>query len=203
MKCVVCSQKKADRFCAGLQVNICSLCCGSKRERYILCFQGCEYLKKGKKYQFGRQISKDINSTFKTPSEDILNDDEAIQFIHPLESFFLNHFYQDKSINDNHIYKALVKIYSYQTKNANSLKADNKCEEMIFGAFNELMKITSDISDDLKTKSILRLLKSIKTVSGGVLGNRNYLDLVYSQFNKDGKWRYMFEEEKTNVANQD
>ncbi|EKE20752.1 MAG: hypothetical protein ACD_7C00492G0004 [uncultured bacterium] len=45
---------------------------------------------------------------------------------------------------------------------------------------------------ETKTKSILRILKSIKTSSGGILGNRNYLEMIYSQTNKDGKWNWMF-----------
>ena len=191
-KCIICNQRKGNRFCSALEDNICSLCCGSKRQKEINCFMGCEYLKKGKDYQLTRQISKQISSTFRTESDDVFKNDEVVQFVMPLERFFLENFYYDKSVNDENIYNALVKIYSYQTKNIDSLKADNRCEELIFKTFNELSNAFPDMSEELKSKSILRILRSIKTTSGGVFGNRNYLETVYSLFNEDGKWSHLF-----------
>lgn len=191
-KCIICNRRKGDRFCPALEDNICSLCCGTKRQKEITCSPGCEYLKRGKDYQLAQQISKQISSSFQTESDDIFRNEEVVQFVMPLERSFLENFYDDKSVNDNDIYDALVKIYSYQTKNIDLLKANNKCEELIFEVFNELNKALPNISEDLKTKSILRILRSIKTSSGGILGSRNYLEMIYSQFTQAGKWGHLF-----------
>lgn len=193
-KCIICNKDKGKRFCAAINSNICPLCCGSQRQKEITCFPECEYLKKGKEYQFARRISQEINSSFKTEADDIFkNNNEAVEFAFPLEKFFVKKFYYDSGIYDSDIYNALVKIYLYQTKSTESLLASNKCEELIFGKFNEVNKKFANISEDTKTKTILRILKSIKTSSGGALGNKNYLEMIYSQFNKDGQWSYLFD----------
>ncbi len=191
-KCIICNQRKGNRFCPVFKNDICSLCCGTKRQKEITCPSQCRYLIRGKDYQFTRQISKQISSSFKTESDDIFKNEAIIPFFMSLEKFFLKNFYYDKSVNDNDIHDALVKIYSYQTKNVDSLKANNNCEELIFKSFDELNKRFSNISEDLKSKSILRILKSIKSSSGGILGNRNYLETIYSQFREDGKWSHLF-----------
>jgi len=72
------------------------------------------------------------------------------------------------------------------------LEVDNQYEELIFREFDKLDKATANIPPDLKAQSILRILKSIKTSSGGILGNRNYLEMIYSQFHKDGRWSHLF-----------
>ena len=191
-KCIICNQRKGNRFCPVFKNDICSICCGTKRQKEITCFSGCEYLKRGKDYQFIRQISKQISSIFRTESDDIFENEAAIPFVMSLEKFFLKNFYNDKSVNDNDIYNALTKIYSYQTKNIDSLKANNNCEKLIFGVFDELNKRFFNISEKLKSKSILRIIKSIKASSGGILGNRNYLETIYSQFRENGKWSHLF-----------
>jgi hypothetical protein len=49
MKCVLCEQKKAKRFCPAKNAQICPLCCGTKRVLEISCPESCEYLQAGRK----------------------------------------------------------------------------------------------------------------------------------------------------------
>jgi hypothetical protein len=49
MKCVLCEQKKAKRFCPAKDAQICALCCGTKRVLEIACPESCEYLQAGRK----------------------------------------------------------------------------------------------------------------------------------------------------------
>lgn len=192
-KCYICNQGKAGRFCAAVSEDICSFCCGSKRQKEIECFSACEYLKQGQEYQLSRQISHEINSSFQTEAEDIFqNEDDAIRFVGPIEKLFVKKFYNDKNTNDDNIYDALIRIYAYQTGRIETLSAENECEETIFKIFKKIDKEFPDIPGNIKTGSILRILKSIKNSSGGALGNRNYLEMIYSQFNKDGRWSHMF-----------
>jgi len=199
-KCALCNQNKAKRFCAGISGTICSFCCGTKREKEIICFHSCEYLKQGKKYQNSRIVSKLVNENFNEKAEDIYQDDsnnELIsKFTFPLETFFIEQFYNDSSISDNDIYTALEKLYLYRLGTIKELEPSNQCQKLIFAKFENLNEKTKLISGDLKNKAILRILKSIKNVSGGVFGNRNYMEVVYSNFNSDGKWSDMFDELK-------
>jgi len=190
-RCKFCN-KKAKRLCPSLGDYICSYCCGSKRQFEITCQVDCDYLNSGEGYQIIKEISKEIDSSFNNESEDIFQySDEAVMFVVPLEKFFVEKFYNDLTINDNNIYNALIKLYSHRTRNT-KLVPDNKCEKIIFDKFLKLNEEFSDISNDLKSKVVLRLLKSIRVASGGIFGNRNYLDIIDSQFRSDGRWSRMF-----------
>ena len=195
-KCTSCNQRPLSRYCPALEANICSFCCGTKRLKEINCIPDCEYLKKGEEYRKIRQINKEISDTFQPKADDIfINSEDAVNFAMRLESFFISNFYDDMSINDNDIYKALSKIYLYQTNNNESLNPGNKCEELIFEAFKDFDEDLSEINIEIKAKTILRILRSIKTVSGGALGNRNYLELIHSQFTGTGKWSELLNDE--------
>jgi len=160
----------------------------------IVCPEKCEYLEKGEEYQTKREINKKVNSSFHDETDDVFQIDEVADFAMPLEKFFIENFYDDKNVSDNDIYEALSKLYLLQTGKSDLKKTKNKeCEELIFEKFSELDKKFPKLSKDLKNRSILRILKSIKEISGGIFGNRNYLEFIYSQFNRDGKWRGMLE----------
>lgn len=42
--CRICNNRKPRRYCPGLRVDICSICCGTEREVTIDCPLECEYL---------------------------------------------------------------------------------------------------------------------------------------------------------------
>jgi len=48
MKCVLCGQRKAKRFCPAKNALICAQCCGEKRVLEIDCPESCPYLKAGR-----------------------------------------------------------------------------------------------------------------------------------------------------------
>jgi hypothetical protein len=48
MKCILCDQRKAKRFCPAKGNSICAQCCGEKRVLEINCPESCEYLKAGR-----------------------------------------------------------------------------------------------------------------------------------------------------------
>ena len=192
-KCLSCGERKGNRFCVALSGSICSLCCGTKREKEISCSPACDYLSKGKDYQLDREITKRINADLHGESEDVFQMDEVTDFVAPLEKFFIDEFYRNRDMNDTHLYEALAKIYAFRTGILPVLEGRNKTEEMIFLKFKELNRKASSLSDSLKTRGILRMISSIRASSGGVLGNRNYLEMIFSQQTGKGKWANLFE----------
>jgi hypothetical protein len=68
MKCVLCEQKKAKRFCPGKSTHICPQCCGEKRVLEINCPESCEYLKAGRERE-GEEYSKRLSSLDPTKKE--------------------------------------------------------------------------------------------------------------------------------------
>ena len=51
MKCPVCNQKKAKRFCPAKGAQICPQCCGEKRILEIDCPDDCQYLESGRRHE--------------------------------------------------------------------------------------------------------------------------------------------------------
>jgi len=187
-KCGSCGERKGNRFCPGLNATVCSLCCGTKREKEILCLECCEYLKKGKDYQLGREIDKKVTSDLQAETANVFEMNEVAAFVMPIERFFVDQFYSDKGVRDNRIYEALAKIYAFQIKMIPELKGDDRTEELIFEKFSEVNRMVSNLSEELRKRAILRIIKSIRSSSGSVLGNRNYLEMIYSQHTGKGKW---------------
>ncbi|MBP1695945.1 MAG: hypothetical protein H6Q41_1133 [Deltaproteobacteria bacterium] len=192
-KCATCSERQGDRFCPGLKASICSLCCGTKREKEILCDGACEYLKKGKAYQLGREIEKKVTSDLQAETSDVFEMDEVAAFVMALEVFFVDQFYKDEEVSDNHIYEGLTKIYASQKGILRGLEGENKSEESIFKMFSEVTKRFSNLSEELKARAILRMIKSVRSSSSVILGNRNYLEMIYSQHTGKGKWAALFQ----------
>jgi hypothetical protein len=193
-KCLTCGERKGNRFCPAVNGNICSLCCGSRREKEIRCVPSCDYLKKGSQYQLDRDITRKISSDLHAESEDVFQMEKVIPFVMPLERFFVDQFYHNRAVSDDHIHESLRKIYAFQSGKLPALGAENRTEELIFMKFREMDKREKNLPGSLKARAILRIIRSIRSSSGGVLGNRNYLETIYSQHTGKGKWSDLFKE---------
>ncbi len=168
------------------------------REKEILCVGGCEYLKKEKDHQLDREIDKKIISDLQAETADVFEMDEVAAYAMALERFFVDQFYARPEAQDNHIYEALTKIYAFQKGIIPGLEGENKSEESIFEKFNEVNKRFSNLSDALKARAILRIIKSVRSSSSGILGNRNYLEMIHSQHTGKGKWAALFQKLESN-----
>jgi hypothetical protein len=61
MKCVICNERKAKRFCPAKNDLICAQCCGEKRVLEIDCPESCEYLKSGRQHEmadYARRLNR-------------------------------------------------------------------------------------------------------------------------------------------------
>jgi hypothetical protein len=59
MKCILCNQKIAKRFCPAKNNQICPQCCGEKRVLEIECAESCVFLKAGREREgvdYGRRL---------------------------------------------------------------------------------------------------------------------------------------------------
>lgn len=171
---------------------------GQKREKGISCLESCQYLKRGKDYQLSREVDKKITSDLRAESTDIFDMEEGAAFVMLMERFFIGQFYDDQEVNDILINEALTKIYAFQEGIIPALEGENKTEELIFNNFSEVNQKFSNLSDGLKARAILRIIKSIRSSSGGALGNRNYLEMIYSQRTGKGKWADLFRKLESN-----
>ena len=197
-KCVTCGDRKGNRFCPAVNGNVCSLCCGTKRQKDIECPTSCHYLMKGTEYQLDRDITRKINADLHAESKDVFQMEEVIPFVMSMERFFVDQFYHNREVNDDHIHESLKKIYAFQSRKLPVLEAENRIEKAIFEKFHEVDRETDRLGESLKARAILRIIKSIRSSSGGVLGNRNYLEMIYSQHTGKGKWVNLLEKLESN-----
>ena len=97
-KCLTCGERKGNRFCPAVNGDICSLCCGSKRQKEIQCVDSCDYLKKGSEYQLDREITRKISEDLHVESEDVFNRDDVAPFVMYIEWFFVDRFYSNGEV---------------------------------------------------------------------------------------------------------
>jgi hypothetical protein len=153
---------------------------------------------KGTEYQLDRDITRKINADLHAESEDVFQREEVIPFVMSIERFFVDQFYRDRKVNDDHLHESLKKIYAFQTGKLPVLGAENGIEKAIFEKFHEVDRKAKNLGESLKAAAILRIIKSIRSSSGGVLGNRNYIEMIYSQHTGKGKWSNLFEKLESN-----
>ena len=63
--CPLCESRQPKRFCPAKGVDICSVCCGTKREVEIDCPSDCVYLQSGREYE-GRKAILPSRATSRT-----------------------------------------------------------------------------------------------------------------------------------------
>ncbi len=198
-KCVTCGERKGSRLCPAINRDICSLCCGSKRQKEISCVPSCDFLKKGTEYQTEKDITRKINDDLHAESEDVFDRDDVASFVMSIEGFFVDRFYPNREVNDTHILQSMSRLYAFLSGTLPCLDPENSIEELIFEKFDEANRKNRHLSDALKARVVLRIIKTIRTSSGGVLGNRNYLEMIHSQHTGKGKWADLF----TKLASED
>jgi len=87
-KCSRCHQKKAKRHCPALGSPLCSLCCGTLREKEIHCTPNCSFLAQHRPYQEKRIIEKRPASSSREAflHEDLVKDERMRWLIFQIEA---------------------------------------------------------------------------------------------------------------------
>lgn len=71
MSCPLCGSRKAKRYCSGKAVQICTVCCATKREIEIDCPTSCSYLREG--YHYHQEKALVLNDPQTAPPEKIFD----------------------------------------------------------------------------------------------------------------------------------
>jgi len=79
MKCRLCETRKPRRFCPGVRGDICSICCGDKREVTVDCPLDCPYLAEARRHEKLPDINPEEIPNRDVPiSEDFLRAHEPL-----------------------------------------------------------------------------------------------------------------------------
>ena len=142
MKCVLCEQRKAKRFCPAKNSQICAQCCGEKRVLEIACPESCEYLKAGREREaeeYSRRI-RSLDPAARERNQKVLREHQDV--VAHLE-YVLSHERQlSRDLKDNDALQAIdVLLDTYRTEDKGVLYEKS--------------------SDDLRVESLRRELRKI------------------------------------------
>lgn len=189
--CVLCKGKKSKRLCPAIDNGICPVCCGVKRGIEIECPEDCSFYIQGRLNENEKSINILIRDSFNDEYNDLYKKEEVCNVVGPFETFLLSEYYSDTAIKDDNIYQCLLKIY-YTLCGQGKLYKFNEVETTLLKKYKEVVKDNSTPAELQKT-IVLRLMKSVKNLTGGYGGNRNYLESLRGQFYKTGNMAKFFE----------
>jgi hypothetical protein len=177
-KCSYCQKKVAKRYCPSLDKLICPVCCGTNRLKNISCKEDCRYLDH-EEYQQETRRQKELNAKLAevphSQHDDVFKNERAASIAYQFESFFADcHIKGDFDLRDQKVKNALTNLY-YLKFEDDPIKPDDFMAVLI-----ELYdQISSEYdSQDLIGKVILRMIISIKNMTGGQFGAHGYLNYL-------------------------
>ena len=142
MKCVLCEQRKAKRFCPAKGAHICAQCCGEKRILEIDCPETCEYLKAGREREteeYGKRL-RSLNQADQEKNQRILREHQDV--VAHLEYALSRERLLSRDLTDKDVLQAImVLLDTYKTEDKGVLYEKT--------------------SDDLRVESLRRELRKI------------------------------------------
>lgn len=184
-KCTLCNKKiKFSRKCPALNETICSTCCGSKKESEIQCTSSCNYFAEGQIKENKKQIMQLVKESFNSEYDDIYHDERMLQLAAPFEQFIFKNYYNHRDVTDEFISDCFTKIY-YSLDGKGSIYTFNEIEKDILDEFNRIAEKTKMPVESQKL-ILLRMMKSVDNMTGGMFGNRMYLELLRNNFTGTG-----------------
>jgi hypothetical protein len=118
MKCILCEQKKAKRFCPAKNVLICAHCCGGQRVLQIPCPENCDYLRAGRERE-AEEYTKLVRSL--DPKVQVRNRRVLIDYpnvVARLEYTLSRERFSSRDLRDRDVSQAVdILLETYRTEN--------------------------------------------------------------------------------------
>ncbi|MBN2568640.1 MAG: hypothetical protein JXB42_04320 [Deltaproteobacteria bacterium] len=187
-KCWLCQTRNAKRYCSPIENILCPICCAKSRLINIDCNEDCRYLE-GVTYQKGREeekeFSKRMESVPHSQDNDIFQDMEVALMAGEIETFIRDIFINENiRITDKLVYESYKKVYKKHFKNEpieeDKLDRVTKGLLQLFDTNIEMWE--NDMERNKIGQVFLRLMISIKNMSGGSLGEFGYLNYLKNNF---------------------
>ncbi len=184
-KCPICNKKmKFSRKCTAVDQVICTKCFGSKKGLEIQCTDDCKFFIENKIKANKSNMVKLVKKSFNKESEDIYKDARILGLVMPFEQFIFGKYYNDINFNDDFIFDCYMKMF-YLIDGQESIYTFNEVETEIFDEFSRIAKET-EMPIESQKLILVRMMKSVDSVTGGNFGNRMYLELLRNHFNETG-----------------
>ena len=183
-KCGLCSAKKGKRYCSPLDNVICPVCCGENRMVKIDCNDDCRYLE-GITYQQKRLEDKEISQLMSGVGhgqyDDIFQQPAVAMMAFEIESLICEAYVKtDMTVTDTSVYEAYKGVYRvcFQGKEKNGNKSDELTEALLKQYETNYRTWQENLNQEKMGQVYLRLMISVKNMSGGRFGEYGYLNYL-------------------------
>ena len=184
VKCWFCKTQKGKRYCAPIDNVLCPICCGENRLKRIDCIEECRYLE-GLAYQKNRTEEKGFSELMASvphgEHNDIFKDMDVALMAGEIETFVRDIYVNGNIlITDKSVYESYKRIYQIHVNN--QIQEENQLDELT----QELRKLYKrnirmwefNMERNKIGQVFLRLMISIKKMSGGRMGEIGYLNYL-------------------------
>ncbi len=184
-KCGYCDRKVAKRYCPGLDILICPQCCGENRLKNISCDQECRYLDNEiyqQKIREEKELSAELRKISHSEHEDIFKEPRAKRVAYAFETFFADCYLKEQfNLTDQKIVDTLSNLYFHK------FKGKPPDSDKFFSPAMEIYDyfIDEKESEDLICAVMLRIIISVKKMTGGPFGPYGYLNYVKNNLHPD------------------
>jgi hypothetical protein len=153
MKCVLCDQRKAKRYCPAKSTQICPQCCGEKRVLEIPCPESCLYLKAGREREaeeYGRRI-RSLDPASRERNQRVLSEHQDV--VAHLEYALSRERRLSRDLMDADVLKAIdVLLDTYRTEDKGILYEKSSDDLRVESLRRELRKIIESFRNPERTE---------------------------------------------------
>jgi hypothetical protein len=196
-KCWLCSTKKGKRYCSPLDKVICPLCCAESRLVKIHCNEDCKYLE-GLGRQEKRAEDKKFSALMKGVGhgqfDDIFHNPSVALMAFEIESLVRDIYINGNiRITDTMVLEAYKNVYTvhFQGKQIEESQLDGLTRQLLEQYDTHSYAWKANMDEEMIGQVFLRLMISIKKMSGGSMGEFGYLNYLKNNLgegNMQGKY---------------
>lgn len=200
-KCSKCKKRIGKRYCLALGDRLCSLCCGTLREKQIHCPLNCTYLVKHKPYQEQKVLEKKETSLPRDSAaeEDILKDERFVWLAIHIEAPLKEYGERIETFTDKEAILALEYAKEKIEKGerlihipGEEIKPKNESGEAIYQSMQKcryekeiiIPGVDQSYTRSEKTKCLERVILYAKSSAKGNFEERNYIQDLLDRFAK-------------------
>lgn len=201
-KCYFCKTKKGKRYCSPIENILCPTCCGENRLKKINCVEECRYLG-GVAFQKVREEEKEFSKLMESvphnQHNDIFKDMGVALMAGEIETFIGDIYINgniritDKSVCES--YKNVYQIH-FNNQPIEGDKLDNLTKELLKLYDNNIKMWEFNMERNIIGQVFLRLMISIKKMSGGRFGEFGYLNYLKNNLGDTNKTSHFIAEDK-------
>ncbi len=200
-KCWFCKTRKGKRYCSPIENIICPICCAKNRLINIDCNEDCRYLE-GVAYQKEREEEKEFSKLMESVPhsqyDDIFNDMEVAMMAGEIETYIRDIYIKgDNQITDKLVYESYKNVYRKHFNNELIVGDElDKLTKGLLQLFDSNIEMWEFNMERSKVGQVfLRLMISIKKMSGGKLGEFGYLNYLKNNlFDTDLEDQFIIED---------